>query len=274
MRPMMILDDRNADQFAGEYRREWGHESGCAPRRLGYGEVAGALPAEEAVRPIPRSEWSERIKARQNSRLSDLLRSHRVPAYYQNGLRYCHSYAGALLLTTLDLVQTCKVVLYSPETLGGPITGYRNMGAGGDQVLARLRDYGIAEARYAPPRDYTPSDWQAGWEENARLHRILEWFDVGESSRATQFEMQATLLLMGIPLWIGLRWWSHAVAGLDLVEIAPGRFGIEVRNSHGLDPEGQEGQTQYLILDESRATADLGCFAPRLATIPGDVGPK
>ena len=73
------------------------------------------------------------------------------------------------------------------------------------------------------------------------------------------FDQLATCLLSGIPVAIGLNWWSHEVTAMDLVETSPGVFGVRIWNSWG---DGWEDRGMA-VLSQSKATPD-DAVAPRV----------
>ena len=80
------------------------------------------------------------------------------------------------------------------------------------------------------PHSLRPNRWQAGWQDNARLHEAVEWYDI-----ETSFDEVITCLLERIPVAAGLDWWGHLVCFLDPVVLPDGSVGVLFQNSWGED---------------------------------------
>ena len=167
---------------------------------------------------------------------------------------------GKLAIEMLRAVQGESHVVLSPGSIGGPVTGYRNDGAVIEDDLRQIVEYGAATVDFVPANQVSKSGWKPGAVENAALHKVTHWWDLGAKDDR-MFLRCATLVLQGIPVCVGYNWWSHAVTLTGLVEISSGKFGFEFRNSWG----ASYGDDGYGILAEGRGTPD-SAYAPRQAT--------
>lgn len=234
---------------------------GCMPRQ----SEPGTLPycAKPDFKLISRNEWSSRIKDREQSGSTNrgVIDHAGVECLDQNGTNYCwvNSPAGAVM--SVRAMQGESYVKLSPASLGGPLTGYRNIGGYLDDALRGATEMGFASTDFVPPNSLRKSDRKSGTEANALLHRVTKWWDMMSKSDGQMFDRCATLLLQGIPVCVGYNWWSHAVTLIDLVEISPGKFGFKFRNSWG----ASYGDNGYAILAEGKGTPD-DAYAPWQAT--------
>jgi hypothetical protein len=268
---MLIINDSNYRQYCGDGREvELDGQvrllGGCLERSSVYGAIPWAKPSAEYIPTIPRSEWADRIKGGQGNWLSDMIEKAGVASYDQDGTNYCHAHATALGMIAVDLVMHQPGRIYAPESVGGPITDFRNEGAELVDDLAQVREGGICRREFIPENVLDPRQWDAGWTEDALLHRLAEWYDVGDPNRRRVFDEVMTLLFLRIPVIAGYRWWRHAVCLLDPVLLPNGRFGVKGRNSWG----ASFGTNGYFVLQEGKGTPDLGAFAPTQAT-PSEV---
>jgi hypothetical protein len=243
--------------FAGGEQRV----CGCLPRRSVYGSLPYAEPLPRE-RLIPRSEWKDRIAdgERTQTFLSHLLARAGVPCLDQDGLPYCHAFSPAAAMMGLRAYHNLSFVLLSAGSIGGPATGYTPRGATIEDDLQVIVERGAASVAFVPMMQVSRAGWKPGAEENALLHRVAEWYDLGGTGR--MFDEVITLLLRRIPVCVGLNWWGHAVTYCDPVVTSSGRFGVRFRNSWGPD-YGEDG---YAILEEGKGTPD-DAYAPRVMTL-------
>jgi hypothetical protein len=230
---------------------------GTIPRRSIYGSLPYAEPMPKTDL-IPRTLWPDMIRdgEREQTFLSHLLARNQIPCLDQDGLPYCHAFSPAAALMGLRAFHGLPFVLLSAGSIGGPATGYVARGAAIEDDLEVIVTRGAASVEYVPMMQVSKSGWKPGAEENALLHRVTEWYDLGGTGR--MFDEVMTLLLKRIPVCVGLNWWAHAVTYFDPVITPSGRFGVRFRNSWG----GDYGDDGYAVLEEGRGTPD-DAYAPR-----------
>lgn len=238
-----------------------GRECGLLPRTSVYGSLPFAAPTDESIL-IPRSDWPDMIREGEANQtfLSHLMARAGVPCLDQDGLPYCHAFSPALAIMALRAFHGLPFVLLSAGSIGGPATGYTRQGAAIESDLQVIVEKGAASVDFVPMMQVSRSGWKQGADENALLHRVTEWYDLGGTGR--MFDEVMSLLLRRIPVCVGLNWWSHAVTYCDPVIAPSGRYGVRFRNSWS----ASYGDDGYAILEEGRGTPD-DAYAPRVATL-------
>ncbi len=255
--PYLIIDDHNARLFTKGGPRAGstgykGWQNLDAPHAF-----RGQRPVE---RTIPRSEWHDRIKAGQGTFLSDLLKQQRINAKDQNGLGYCWVYGSTRAVEVRRAVQGLPLLDLSPESVGGPCTHWRDEGGYASEAFNQFQNHGACESSFMDaPHSLHPSRWKPGWQDNARLHEAIDWYDI-----ETNFDEVITCLLERIPVAAGLDWWGHLVCFLDPVVLPDGSVGVLFQNSWGVDWPTR-GANGLACLTESRATPN-GAAAPIIVT--------
>lgn len=236
------------------------------PRITTYGNAVTAI--EEKLTLIPRSEWLDRIKYMDENKcwLEDIVRSklpgQNVPCTDQNGLGYCHSYSTVQAAMIRRLIQHNKFIHLSAESIGGPITNWKNRGAPMDDPMFQLRDVGACRQDFMnKEHSLSPRLWKEGWEQDCENHRADGWLDM--DIRGKMFDAAATMCFLGHPFAAGFGWWSHAICGGFRVIYIGNRKGREIfalryRNNWGSD-FGDDG---FLDMEEGKGTPDIGAFAP------------
>ena len=148
----------------------------------------------------------------------------------------------------------------SPESVGGPCTGWRNEGGYASEAFDQLQNAGACESSYLDaPHSLRVNRWRPGWQQNAKLHEAVKWYEIDAS-----FDDVITCLLNRIPVAAGLDWWGHLVCFLDPVLLPDASVGVLFQNSWGVDWPSP-GANGLAVLTESRATPD-GAAAPVIVT--------
>lgn len=259
--PELIINDSNYKDHIGDGQVvdfDGPRLLAAMPRRTDFG---GCLVAE-AFRPdllIPRSEWPDRIRQKdlQQSWLYDLVAD--LPVKDQNGLGYCHAYAAVGAAECQRVLQGHGYVQLSAESIGGPITGWRNRGAHPEDDLEQLARFGACpQSMMDRENSISPSRWDSAWQTEREGYKCSEWWDLEIPGKAFDAAMTATLL--GLPFFAGYQWWSHAVAGgFKARDLGRGKFAIMSRNSWGPN----YGENGFFWLEEGKGTPNIGCFAVR-----------
>lgn len=210
---------------------------------------------------IPRKDWPALIKQGQGTFLSDLIKAAKIPSKDQDGLGYCWVYASTSTVETCRAIQGQHYVDLSPESVGGPVTGWRNQGGYGEQALDQLTKVGACEMSFMDrPNSLSPSRWKAGWEADRENYKItMSWFEV------ETFEEVMTALFLRMPVSIGLNWWRHQVLLTDPYMFDTGKFGVVMRNSWGEDWPS-EGAGGWSTLTESKTTPSSSFAAINVTT--------
>ncbi len=295
MGKLIHIDDRSYRQFTAPKGYGW------MGRKGPFGSIFS--PLRDVVPRIPRSEWKDRIKAKQRGGLSKLLIAKGIPPSEQDGLNYCWAYGSTGTVETLGMVQGTPYVQLSPESVGGPCSNWRNVGGYAEEAMTQLRDVGACAMSFMDaPNSLSPKRWKTGWEADRANHQIdHEWNDVGD------YEDTITGPLEDLPVSAGLDWWGHLVQFTDAVVLGNGgrllvpldgkvytpKDGIYTRFVRALlsggdplatlDPVstsewdsgevgimfrnswGDWGDEGFATLTESKATPD-GAFCPRVVT--------
>ena len=237
----------------------------------GTGYVPGPMKLKakfaDSFEVIPRDQWKDLVKQGKGTFLSDLIKSAAIPATNQDGLGYCWVYASAQTVEVCRLIQGQPFVRLSPESIGGPITGWRNRGGYGIDALDQLTKVGACAAKYMDaPNSLNSSRWKAGWQEDCGKHKItVSW------SSVDNFDEVFTSLLLRMPVSIGLNWWGHQVLLTDPAVFDDGSYGVVMRNSWGEDwPSAGAGGWSTLTERKSQPSGSFAAVSVDVADIkPG-----
>lgn len=259
----LLIDDSNYRDHTGDgLTVDFGGErllGGCFPRRTAFGGCEVAAPMSEADL-IPRSEWPDRIRQKDadKSWVRDICS--RIPCMDQDGLNYCHAYGPTMAVMCHRLIQNQPHVMLSAESIGGPVTNWRNLGAWPEDDLQQFVEYGACPASMMDkPHSRTPSKWDSAWEAERLKYRVVEWLD-GLLNGGKSFDAAMTMALTNMPGAAGFIWWGHEVAYcLHAQDLGRGKYAICGRNSWGAD-YGDDG---FFYLQEGKGTPDIHLFSVR-----------
>lgn len=239
--------------FKGRIKRDYG--------AVPFGAVPFCTPFPDSWR-IPRNEWADRIeyKEQQGARMADLVIRSKpyVSSLNQASTNYCW---GNAVVTCLELLREFNGLPYvklSSASVCAPIKNFRNEGGWGEEALAYIIQHGIAPAALWPANAIDRRYDNDETRQARQAYKISEFFDLPPYD----FEALASALLHGKPCAIGLDWWGHEVAALDLVALERGAFGVLCRNSWGDDYGDGRG---LFVLTERKAIPD-DCSAPTVTT--------
>lgn len=195
---------------------------------------------------IPESKWVDLIKAGQGTFLDTIARPVQ-PCKDQDGLGYCWVYGTTNCAEVARITANLPYIALSPESIGGPLTNWRNQGGwGGDAVQQYLSTGACANVYMDSANSLSPSRWKSGWEADRANFKALLSLDV------KSWDEVITLLLLRIPLTAGYNWWSHEVALYAPTVLSNGQVGLIFRNSWG-DSWGDSG---FSTLNKSKGTPD------------------
>lgn len=218
-----------------------------------------AAPSEMTL--IPRSEWDARIDEQEalQSSLEHLRlfgnNGQMVPSLDQGQYGYCwsHSTTHAVMLTRM--VANQPYVPLSAFAVAATIKNYRNEGGWCGLSAKFARERGIPAQSFWPQKSMSRSNNNDQTWNNAALHKVTEdWVDLTRAvyDNVMTFDQVATCLLSNIPVALDFNWWGHSVAGLRLVRVEAGSYGIKIWNSW-TDGWGDRGMG---VLRGSRAKPD------------------
>lgn len=242
-----IINDEN---YLGAVQASEGLSKGLrlelrGPRDYEYDGVATPFPSNLL---IPRSDWEGIIREQEEtkSRISDLIRFHKLPHKDQSNTNYCWINAPVHCLEIVRLQQNQKTVNLSPASIGAKIKNYRNVGGWGKEGLEGIIKWGAAPIDLWPAnaidRKYDTEDARKA----ALDYRIDEWFECVPRN----LDQMVSMLLRRKPGASGLNWWGHEVTYCECVWI-DGAIGIRFRNSW----KGY-GDFGFSILQGSKMLAD------------------
>jgi hypothetical protein len=206
---------------------------------------------------IPRSEWQERIKEKEErkTRLSDIADRAGLPCKDQSQTNYCWINAPTYALELIRILQNQPMVILSPASGGARIKQYQNVGGWGEEAIQFIAEHGLVPVELWPANAISRIYATAENIELARQYRCLEWM---ECSPRNDDEL-ISCLLRGFPVPVGYNWWGHEVTAVDAVWL-DGTHAIRIRNSWGMG-WGSQG---YGILQGAKMRAD-DAVSPRSA---------
>ena len=213
----------------------------------GYAGVAQPFPKELLV---PKSDWQGMIQEQKDrkTKLKDLAKAYDLKCKDQARTNFCWINAPTYCVELTRLKQNQRKVVLSPASGGGPIKNFRNRGGWGKEALEWIADKGLVPADLWPANDiddqyYTPENKQI-----ALNYRADEWIELEPGNH----EQLISCLLRGIPVAIGLAWWSHEVTAENALWV-DGEAVPEFRNSWGME-WGEDGG--YGVLQGRKMYAD------------------
>lgn len=232
-----------------------GYSTGYKPRDykakpVGY-SAAGA-PTYGKGKPIPRSEWDDRIaeKEKNKSRISDILIAGNVPSMDQNGTNYCWFFGVVGACQARRAVAGLPYIGLSPACGAAQIKSFRNQGGWGNDAVEWMVDHGVCSQATWPQaaieRRYLTETARA----EASRFKLTEWDDCEQND----FDAVMSFVLADdpIPFAIGLDWWGHLIFGCDGVKLGTGKYGIRIRNSWG----ASYGDNGFAVLEQRKCLGD------------------
>ena len=264
--PISIIDDsvNNDVLFPAGFGR--GYDPAQVEPNL-FPKMFGDSPSELKI--IPKSEWSARIKEKNetNSSLWHLRQycanGQQMPTLDQNGQGYCWAYSTTRAVMYLRALMNQPYVRLSGHAIGCMVKNFRDEGGWCGLSAKFHREKGCPSVAHWPEKSMSRSNDRFEVWENAKGHMVTEdWVDASANvyDQALTFDQVATCLLLNIPCAVDMNWWSHSICAIELVEVESGSFGIRIDNSW-TDSWEENGSS---ILRGSKAIPD-GAVALRAA---------
>lgn len=258
-----VIDDTNYKQLCPPVRPDGGNW-GRIPRdyaQVPEGMCAGASMWDKSLE-IPESEWDARIvemtaKGQLLSQLAEQSNP-RLDCLDQNGTNYCWCNAVVMACMFLRLRMNLPLVRLSPASVACIVKNFSNSGGWGGEALDQIVKAGVATQATWPPNAISKQYHTAAEQTEAMNYRVTEWWELPSRS----FSALMSCLLTGLPVAIGLNWWSHEILAVDPVLISAGVYGVRILNSYGRS----YGTNGYAVLSRSKATPD-DAVAPRSGLI-------
>lgn len=187
---------------------------------------------------IDRSEWRDRIEAKQKdqSQISDLLIYKKLPPKNQGRTNYCWNTAPVGGYEAQRVIMNQPYIEFSNASVGGPVTGFKNVGGWGDDALDYMENHGICPSEFWPNNAIEKRYFTEENKQRAMENRIADgWWKLEGGA----IEQTASLVLQNIIVHVGYDWWGHEVYVCDL--LYDKEFMFRIRNSWGDIPEFPNG---------------------------------
>jgi hypothetical protein len=215
-----IFDDNTEFYFPAEHADGYGF----IPRQSKIGEYAATFA--ESMPLIPESQWKQRIEEQRGKFPRQSYERVKPVLQNQNGLPYCWAYSLTQCVECLRASAGLPYVQLAPESLGGAV-GWRRAGNSLDSALQYAVEHGIAARELVPQYDLNPRNYKQGWQDDAKKHCVLEWFDGGAKDRWAE---TVTSLLSGLPCYVAYNWARHALMASEL-QIVDGQIAVYLNNT-------------------------------------------
>jgi len=264
-----IIDDETAPKLVDQLNPPgFGH--GYDPLQKAANPMPMLAPPDQ-IKLIPRGEWSERIKERKKQKATGRDMKARMNggkkhvSLDQNGQGYCWGYSNTHVAMYCNAQANKPYKRLSAHAVCCVIKGFRDEGGWCGLSAKFIRERGIPSVDKWPEKSMSRShDTAATWED-ARANVVTEdWVDLTRAvyDQSMTFDMVASVLLSGGGfVAVDFNWWAHSVCAIDVVEVEPGSFGLDIQNSW-TDGWGEDGCG---VLRGARAIPD-GAVCTRVVT--------
>lgn len=239
-----------------------GYSTGLIPRDysrhpVGCYEFAPAFPDEEL---IPESEWQGLLDEmrRTKSGLLDLREANyeTLRSLDQDGLGLCWAFSSTKAVMYLRMLMNQPPLRLSAWWVAGKVVNWRDQGYWGSASLKQIVDAGVPAESFCP--GYRSSYDTQATRDNARLHRVTEWWDGSSDPRVAQKQL-ISMLLKRVPCVVDLNDMGHSMCAIDIASLNP--ITIVYDNSWG-----EQGDRGLYRGTGARARPD-GLVIPRV-TLP------
>lgn len=234
-KPFIIDDSTSNDILHPE-----GYATGYDPGSVGLMWSPQTQELESAVLPmadieiIPRSEWSARIKEREEKQMRMRDIRGRKPIYDQQQNGYCWSYGPHNAATYARFRTNKPRRFFNPCAIAAIIMSGRDQGAWSGLALKAMTEIGMSPLTKWPGTSRDTRNDTPELRQEMKKFKVQEaYFDATKhpSEQYNKYDVVFSALLLGIPLSLDWMQWGHATSGLDPVEFEPGAFGIDIENS-------------------------------------------
>lgn len=224
--------------------RDWSENGLCS----GFGSEPFTLPM------LTEQEARELIKEREQLVSTNRLQLKRFGhrRKNQNGLGYCHVYSVTNAFEGQLGFQnpSAKVPVLSPESVGAPVTGFKNRGSWPSKNCAYAAEHGFALQEHWPKHLYHNGKMNDPKVlEDRKRFRILKWIDIDTRDREQGWWQAICASLAGFLVAVGQMHWSHSVMLTDPKINSKGEIGNEIENqwaNWGDDGHGHQfGSKKY-----------------------------
>jgi hypothetical protein len=246
----------------------------------------GLIPRDFSVQPIGSLFGSKTFDAIRDElplipfadmpELSDIRnrgdRGKPIPSLNQGQSNFCWAYASCSAAILLRAVANLPYVRVSAHAVGCKIKNFANQGGWSAASTQFIFENGVPDTGHWIERSFSRDNDKPETWENAKLHKFGEAYvdlDAPIYDRDMSFQQVLTCLLCNIPCPVDYNHWSHAVCGMDAVDVypskpatEPGRYGIRIWNSWG-DSWSANGTG---VLIDSKAVPS-NAVAPRTITL-------
>jgi hypothetical protein len=217
-----------------------GKSTGLVPRDysrhpVGCMAFAPAFPDSELV---PESEWADRLAENRKTKsgLLDLREAHYevLRSLNQDGLGLCWAFSSTKAVMYLRALANEAPLRLSAWWVAGVIKNWRDEGGWGAASLEKIVNGGVPAESYCPSykRSYDTPECRA----NAALHRVTEWWDGAEDSRAAQKQL-VSMLLKRTPCVVDLNAMGHSMCAIDIGSLNP----LEIIYDNSWGEQGEKG---------------------------------
>jgi hypothetical protein len=212
-----------------------------------YPEEMFAPPSEIPL--IPESEWDARIEEQEKTESSLKHIRNRanggtyIPSLNQGQFPFCWAYSVGMAIMLDRARRNLPYRRLSPHAVACKIKNFQEEGGWCGLSAKFAQEVGYPDKTVWPEGSMSRNyDNNQTWE-NAKNYRITEgWIDLTRPvyNQSLTFPQVVSCLLRNDPVALDYNWWGHSVAGLRVVKIEAGSYGIEIINSWG-DSWGDNG---------------------------------
>lgn len=185
---------------------------------------------------IPRSEWDARYdeQEEQESSIEHLYLRAGWENLDQESDGYCWVYSGGHCMMLKRTATNQPYVRLSPHMAGAIIKGGRNEGGWCGLGAKFYKEVGCASvATWAPGSRNLRQDTTEMRAEASKYRITSDWIDLARPvyDQNLTIDQVASQLFRNNPCAVDFNHWGHSVAGVRMVRVEPGSFGLMILNS-------------------------------------------